>query len=349
MLTPCDSSCIIAAEMGKQLRKDVRSAAAHADFSGPLAVLHNELARAQTDLGLIGLRLIMLLVGRTNKADEFLAHRLRISDYRKALDLTGDSAYSHFRLVVRKLLTTIVETKNPVENSETEFQVLSRAKYWKGLGEAELMFHEDMKPLLLNLKSYFTKIPLEDFLRIQGLYAARFYLFCKSWDPQSNYAPGWRMLVPDLRKWLGLKPGEYEEVKHIRSAILERARKELDAVADLSFHYDPVHEGKKIIGWDFIPVANKPKSKASPGARRRLKSEEEKQSEKSAAAQEASESEFSRIDRLWLEASSSQRDKWLNVMPVETRIFAPKSGARPGRCFLTALQNVIEPHLPGMN
>ena len=330
--------------MAKQPRKDVRAAGPQPDLSGPLAVLHNELARGRTDLGLIGLRLIMLLVGRTHKADEFLAHRLRISDYRKALGLTGDSAYSHFRLVVRKLLTTIVETQNPVENSETEFQVLSRAKYWKGLGEAELMFHEEMRPLLLNLKSYFAKIPLDVFLRIQGLYAARFYLFCKSWDPKSNYAPGWRMLVADLRKWLNLEPGEYEEVKHIRSAILERARKELDSVADLSFRYDPVHEGKKIIGWDFIPVANKPKDKTLPGLRRRRQAEEAKESEDS----ETAAAEFSRLDRLWLEASSTQRENWLNLMPQETRIFAPKSGARPGRCFLSALQNVLEPSLPGM-
>jgi hypothetical protein len=317
----------------------------HDDLSGPLAVLHNELARGRTDMGLIGLRLIMLLVGRTRNAEEFLAHRVRIDDYRKELGLSGDSAYSHFRVVVRKLLTTIIQTENPIEDSETEFQVLSRAKYWKGLGEVELMFHQDMRPLLLNLKAYFSKIPTTVFFRIQGLYAARFYLFCKSWDPKSNYAPGWRMMVEDLRKWLCLEADQYKEVKHIRAAILDRAKEELDRVADVSFRYDPVHEGKRIIGWDFVPVSNKPKERALPGKRRAKKRDEKETGENGSAILE----DLDRIDSRWLAADAVQREEWLKAIPEEARMFAPKPGARPSRLFLAALKSVLEPALPGFN
>lgn len=292
---------------------------------------------------MIGLRLILLLVGRTRDAEEFLAHRVRISDYRNELGLSGDSAYSHFRVVVRKLLTTIIQTENPVENSETEFQVLSRAKYWKGFGEVELMFHQDMRPLLLNLKAYFSKIPTTVFFRIQGLYAARFYLFCKSWDPQLNYAPGWRMMVEDLRKWLCLESDQYKEVKHIRAAILERAKEELDRVADVSFRYDPVHAGKRIVGWDFVPISNKPTERTLPGKRRAKKRDEKETAENGSALLE----ELDRIDSRWLAAGTSQRDEWLKAIPQAAQMFAPKPGARPSRLFLSALKAVLEPSLPG--
>ena len=53
--------------------------------------------------------------------------------------------------------------------------------------------------------------------------------------------------IPGSKTYSGGNPGQGED--------------ELDRVADLSFRYDPVHEGKRIIGWDFVPVSNKPKEK----------------------------------------------------------------------------------------
>jgi plasmid replication initiation protein len=73
--------------------------------------------------------------------------------------------------------------------------------------------------------------------------------------------------------------GQYKEVRHIRAAILDRAKEELDRVADVSFSYDPVHEGKRIIGWDFVPVSNKPKERALPGKRRAKKRDEKETAE----------------------------------------------------------------------
>jgi hypothetical protein len=42
---------------------------------------------------------------------------------------------------------------------------------------------------------------------------------------------------------------------------LDRAKEELDRVADVIFSYDLVHKGKKIVGWDFVQVSNKQKRK----------------------------------------------------------------------------------------
>ena len=124
------------------------------------------------------------------------------------------------------------------------FQILAPSRLLPSKGEFELRFNEQMRPLLLNLRAHFAKIPLPIFFRIQGSYAVRFYLFCKSWDPVLNRSPGWRMTVEELRAWLGLEKGEYEQTFHVRAAIIERAKEELDEAADVSFRYDPVMEGK---------------------------------------------------------------------------------------------------------
>jgi plasmid replication initiation protein len=309
-----------------------------------LAVLHNELARCSTDMGVVALRLIMLLADKARQDGDFLATRFRVEVYKDKLQLSGKSAYENLYHVVRRLMQTIIETPHAVEGIDM-FQVLAPSRLIPGKGEFELRFNEQMRPLLLNLRAHFAKIPLPIFFRIQGSYAVRFYLFCKSWDPALNRSPGWRMTVDELRAWLGIQPGEYEQTFHIRAAIIERAKEELDQVADVSFRYDPVMDGKRIIGWDFVPVPNKPKDKALPAKRRAKKLEEKESAENASAFLENLE----QIDGRWIAADPNQRQKWLEAMPEETRMFFPKPGDRPSRLFLVALKNVLEPRLPGID
>jgi Initiator Replication protein len=133
------------------------------------------------------------------------------------------------------------------------------------------------------------------------------------------------MTVEELRAWLGIKRGEYEQTFHVRAAIIERAKEELDEVADVSFRYDPVMEGKRVTGWDFIPVPNKPKRKALPG-KRRAKKREEKETAETAENGTAILEDLNRIDSLWLAADAVQREEWLKAIPEEARVFAPRRG-----------------------
>jgi hypothetical protein len=312
-----------------------------------LAVLHNELARCNTDIGVMALRLIMIMADKARQDGTFMATRFRVADYTDKLQLSGKSAYENLYQVVRRLMQTIIETPNPVEGIDM-FQVLAPSRLIPGKGEFELRFNEQMRPLLLNLRAHFAKIPLPIFFRIQGSYAVRFYLFCKSWDPALNHSPGWRMTIEELRAWLGLEKGEYEQTFHVRAAIIERAKEELDEVADVSFRYDPVMEGKRIVGWDFVPVPNKPKQTALPG-RKRAKKRDEKKSAESVENGSAILDDLDRIDSRWLVADAAQREEWISAIPEQARMFVPKPGGRPSRLFLSALRGVLEPELPGMN
>ena len=105
-----------------------------------------------------------------------------MAEYKQTLQLSGKSAYENLYQVVRRLMQTIIETPNPVEGIDM-FQILAPSRLLPSKGEFELRFNEQMRPLLLNLRAHFAKIPLPIFFRIQGSYAVRFYLFCKSWDP----------------------------------------------------------------------------------------------------------------------------------------------------------------------
>jgi plasmid replication initiation protein len=200
------------------------------------------------------------MASEIKKSDQaFEPMRLRVEAYQEKLGLRGESAYHHLHQTLRKLATTLLETDNPVEGVD-EFQVIGPVTRIRRKGEFIVRFNDQMKPLLLGLQRLFCQIPLEVFFRIQGAYAVRFYLLCKSLDPDRNEdLRGWRMTVEELRDWLQIQEGRYGELFNLRAAVLKRAQRELDQVADLSFRFEPITEGRQTIGWNFRVVPNHPK------------------------------------------------------------------------------------------
>jgi plasmid replication initiation protein len=323
------------------------------DHTTALAVIHNELARSKNDMGIIALRLVMMLACRAATDKELMIHRLRVSDYVDSLGLVGKSAYEQLQQVCRRLLQTLVEIRNPVENSRTVFQVMSLAKYWDKDGEIELKFHEEMRPLLLDLRNHFTKLNLLTFMRIQGVYAAKFYLVCASWNPRenSNYSPGWEMSIEQLRNWLSIEPDEYKLTGHLQAAVIDRARRELNRIADMSFDYEPIKRGKKITGWQFIPRSNKPVEKNPISLRKDARSKALKAKQEVEIAEELKKAElvldeeYNRLISMWFEAGFEQRKQWIDALPNIWRSKIPGPTQKPSKLFLVALREVIEPLL----
>src|SRR5208282_1516864 len=112
-----------------------------------IAVIHNKLARAQSDLSPLGMRIMVLLATRVSHDHDLLKHKLKVQEYKARLGLTGGSAYN-----------TLEEVEDFIEGSRTKFQILSRAKYYDRDGIIELQFHEDMRPFLVDLREHFTQI-----------------------------------------------------------------------------------------------------------------------------------------------------------------------------------------------
>jgi hypothetical protein len=307
-----------------------------------LAVIHNELARARfdRDLGVVALRLMLMLAEKVGyNDDELMGHRFKVSEYAERLGLrgSGGSAYERLEATCDRLMKTLVTTRRSF-GERVKFQVMKRATYLDGEGEVELEFHEDMKPLLLKLRDYFARIPLEVFFRIKGTHAARLYLMCKSWDPHDrrNGKPGWDWTVAQLREWLALRPEEYPHTFHLNRSLLARAKQELDEVVDVSFRYTPHKDGKAIAGFHFVPVVNRPKCKALAGRRRRRTQPESPPSEPDKAL------DLEPMKRLWAEASEEQRQVWLAADDLLRRL-APEDGKPPRMAFLARLHSLTQP------
>jgi plasmid replication initiation protein len=316
-----------------------------------VAVIHNRLARAQSDLSPLGMRIMVLLATRVSHDHDLLKHRLKVQEYKARLGLTGGSAYNTLEEVADEMLKSLVEVEDFLEGSRTKFQILSKAKYYERDGTIELQFHQDMRPFLVDIREHFTQIPTDVFLRLRSGYAMKMYMQVRSWNPNDirNKSPNWKMDIDQVRWFFRLAHGEYKEPKHIAAAVLKRAMRELNERADVTFRYEPIKEHRKISGWHFRAIPNTPTITLPAGAAAAKRRQEQLEEAEYAKATRASTERFEWVKERWLSADGDDRNRWLLAMPELHRRVDPLS---PGILFLTALCDVIakeqSPGLPGL-
>jgi plasmid replication initiation protein len=323
-----------------------------------IAVIHNELARSHTDLSSLGYRLMVLLAVRATIDGDLLTHKLTVKEYKSALGFTGRSAYELLEDIADEMLTSLVVLENPVEGTRLKFQILSHAKYHDDQGIIELKFHEEMRPLLLRLQQHFTRIPLDVFLRLKSGYAMKMYVRVCSWNPRDsrNHLPSWEMDVDRVRKFFGLEDREYKQPKHIALGVLKRAMNELNERADLTFRYEPIKEGRRLVGWSFRAIPNTPTVTLSAGAAAAKRRDEKKEEKQVALTTTKSRDSFERSRQKWLSATPETRQRWLNKVSelrgplIHQRIDI--STNKVGSMFLADLSAVLAkeeaPLLPGL-
>src|ERR1700719_2848706 len=177
-----------------------------------------------------------------------------------------------------------------------KIQILSHAKYYDNEGIIELKFHDEMRPLLLRLQQHFTQIPLDVFLRLKSGYAMKMYVRVRSWNPRDsrNHLQSWEMDVEQVRGFFGLDKDEYKEPKFIAAGVLKRAMRELNERADLTFRYEPIKEGRKLVGWAFRAIPNTPTLTLSAGAAAAKRRDEKKEDKQVALTTTKSRDSFER-------------------------------------------------------
>jgi plasmid replication initiation protein len=306
-----------------------------------VAVMANQVARARHALKVQEQRLFLWLVAQVNPFGEderFEPLRLSVADYAALFGRDGQgSVYEQLEEITAGLLSKVLEIDFPGERRRRKFQWLSQADYLDGEGTVVVRLHEAMKPFILALKKEFARVPLLEVLQLRSRYAVAFYQMCCSWYGSAGRS--WTLTIEELREWLHIEEGELVRVGHLKSRVINQAKKELDQKSRISFKAEALKDGQKIVAWKFRVIDNKPRKRLPEGAVR--------------LPDTVAEEEKRRIsDRLnglrlrWTEASEEERARWLQEMPSHMAAFAPGPGAEPRMIFLTALAELIEPQLP---
>ena len=224
-----------------------------------ICVMANQIAESRHKLSVLQQRLVLWLVAQIEPQDkDFLTHALELKEFEVVMGTKSGRLYEHMKSASTGLLQSILEIKEPGERSGVRFQWFSEVKYHDGTGTLTVRFHERLRPLLLELKSRFTQLALSQALKLRSGYAIRFYELLSSRERLKRF----EMTIEEFRQWAGLEPGEMTHTFDLRRFVIDLAKRELDAKADLSFDVEPVRVGRSVVAFAFKVRKNKPRKPA---------------------------------------------------------------------------------------
>ena len=234
--------------------------------SSAIVTQSNELVSARYSLPLSEMRLVLTVMSKVQPTDTKLTvYRIPVAEFADFLGVAKGSAYEEMKKVTESIVTRYVEIREPGALIHTTW--MSQAKYIDGTGTVDVQLSEAMIPFLLNLKSNFTQYKLTMLLSFKSQYTMRLYMLLKQKRDHNPYAKTYEFELDELRKVLGVsieaiprrdkfdKPQEavelYPEYRFFKRWVLETARKELDAKADLSFDYEEIRHGRRVASLSF--------------------------------------------------------------------------------------------------
>lgn len=218
-----------------------------------LVVQHNKLVEAKYRLSVEEQKIIKILISQIQREDEdFKDYEFHVKELAELMGMQHKDPYGVLQSITKKLTTKGLEFHDPASNTLIQTAWLSGAKYKIGEGTVILHFDPLLKPLLLQLQSYFTKYELRHILRFKGQYTIRFFEFRRSFLGKNRKDITFSM--KELRGIFGLNRDEYKEFSDFKRRVLESARLELLEKTGKSFTWEAVREGRggKVTGIRFV-------------------------------------------------------------------------------------------------
>lgn len=114
------------------------------------------------------------MVAQIEREDDCLKeHILSVLEFEEILGETNNGRlYEQIESAVKRLQTRVLEIRTG-PNERTSFNWLHRARYLDKEGRIQLQFHDDLKPVLLQLRERFCAIPLKAVFQLHGGYSIR--------------------------------------------------------------------------------------------------------------------------------------------------------------------------------
>lgn len=195
----------------------------------------NRLIEAKYKLSIHQQRVLFTLLEKIHSADDdFIHYDIDIGEIAEKFELENSKAlYTQMQEAIGDLVTKKITIQ---EGDQTIVMAwLSYARYTKGQGVVDISFHKDLKPYLLQLKSHFTQYQLSAVARFKSSYSIRFYELLKMNEYLGKGGQFYRKFtIKELREYMQLDDGLYENFKDLRIRVIEPAYKEINEFSDIS-------------------------------------------------------------------------------------------------------------------
>lgn len=203
----------------------------------------NSLVEARYRLSLQEMHVIYWLLTQIKPEDEeFKIHKLEIVEFAKIIGVKSENQYKELRKVTKRLIQRAMEIYQPDTQEYIQFSWLSSARYQIKQGCVLLEFSSLLKPYLLQLKGYFTKIDIVDTLKLKSIYAVRIFELLLQY-----ISIGKREInIEDLRAYCGIEKEQYKLYADLKRYVIEKAKLEINTKTEYEINYTEIKKLRKV-------------------------------------------------------------------------------------------------------
>ena len=204
----------------------------------------NKLIEARYRLGLQELQVVFWLLGQIKHDDEdFKSHKLEIREFCNFIQVKPEKKYTELRKVTKNLMQRVMEIEEEDGDEIIQVAWLSSAIYKSKQGYVLLRFDPELKPYILQLKSHFTKINLEDASRLKSKYAIRVFELLLQYENIGSR----NIAIIDLRNYCGIKEKEYKNYFDFKRKVIQKSKEEINQKTEYTVDYREIKSSRKVV------------------------------------------------------------------------------------------------------
>ncbi len=203
-------------------------------------------------LGVSSTRLLAFMIAQINLKDkEFTKYKINRHNLKKHVLRCADNLLSReINTMCAELATHAVKIdwgNGTKEYSAIAPTILYNDKdYW-----IEFVFNERLKPHLLDLKGHFTKYQLETVFSLKSTYAFYAYMYFKKYIHGSRKSYKFTVGLQDFKDIISAS-SKYQLYGHFKDRVLKPLQEEFEELADITFSFKEIKQGRKVAELEFI-------------------------------------------------------------------------------------------------
>lgn len=195
-------------------------------------------------------RIITVIMAMVSQFDsDFKKYQIKLLDIKNLLESTSESLVGDLKKATTGLLSKPLIITTPEKTIHLNW--ISSAVFANGKAFVEVTLDPELKPFLLQIKSYYTEFELRELLSLKSFYSSRLYSLIK----QFGDIPKREFKLDELKGKLGCIYEEngnvvdsYPLYGNFKARVLDPAVDEIKDKTKLSISFEPKKIGKKVQG-----------------------------------------------------------------------------------------------------
>lgn len=207
----------------------------------------NELIKGkQGKMSLQLARMIRIAISQISATDlETLEYNCKLVNLANFLQISKNDLYRDIEKITDEGLRSVITIRQP-DMSYKKFQWLSLCRYNNTNGTLTIRLHNELKPYITQLESYFTQYQLENILQLNSYYAVRLYELIKCDDGITRNTKNYiSYSIEFLREYFGCEK-KYKRIADFKKKVIDISVREINNKSDYLIYPTYKKEGREI-------------------------------------------------------------------------------------------------------